>query len=118
MDATPGQVECVERELPRFTQAGAWEASTCDHSVSRVFKVPKPGKNQWRLNCYLRPLNKFFVRKRLNIETLLRVKHLTRKGEYMFNFDLQDGFYALGINPSYPNYFIVDMRGQLYRLSS
>jgi hypothetical protein len=30
------------------------------------------------------------------METLLGVKHLlTRKGDFMFSFDLQDGFYAL-----------------------
>jgi hypothetical protein len=35
----------------------------------------------------------------------------------MFNFDLQDGFYALGINPSDRDYFTVNVRGQLYRLA-
>jgi hypothetical protein len=34
------------------------------------------------------------------METLLRVKHLARKGDYMFNVDLQDGFYAVGIIPT------------------
>jgi hypothetical protein len=28
------------------------------------------------------------------------VKRLTLKGDYMFNFDLLDGLYALGINPA------------------
>jgi hypothetical protein len=31
------------------------------------------------------------------METLLEVRHLTRKGDYMFSFDLEDGFYAMGI---------------------
>jgi hypothetical protein len=55
--------------------------------------------------------------KRLKMETLLGVRHLTRKGDYMFSFDLQDGFYALGINPADRNYFTVIVRGQLYRLA-
>jgi hypothetical protein len=38
------------------------------------------------------------------METLLGVINLTRKGDYMFTFDLQDGFYALGINPSTRDY--------------
>jgi hypothetical protein len=35
----------------------------------------------------------------------------------MFSFDLQDGFYALGINPTDRNYFTVNVQGQLYRLA-
>eukprot|EP00873_Tetraselmis_striata_P013661 jgi/Tetstr1/433925/TSEL_023102.t1 len=44
------------------------------------------------------------------------VRHLTAKGDYMFSFDLQDGFYALGIAPSDRDYFTVNIRGTLYRL--
>jgi hypothetical protein len=35
----------------------------------------------------------------------------------MFNFDMQDGFYALGINPADIDCFTVNVRGQLYRLA-
>jgi hypothetical protein len=35
----------------------------------------------------------------------------------MFSFDLQDGFYALGINPYDRDYFAVNVRGQLYELA-
>eukprot|EP00873_Tetraselmis_striata_P002827 jgi/Tetstr1/423091/TSEL_013862.t1 len=45
----------------------------------------------------LRVLNSYCVRKRLKMETLLGVRHLTGKGDYVFSVDLQDGFYALGI---------------------
>jgi hypothetical protein len=38
------------------------------------------------------------------METLLGVKHLTRKGYYMFIYDLQNGFYALDINPTDRDY--------------
>eukprot|EP00873_Tetraselmis_striata_P003159 jgi/Tetstr1/423423/TSEL_014104.t1 len=44
--------------------------------------------------------------------------HLTGKGDYMFSFDLQDGFYALGIEPSDRDYFTVNIRGTLYRLGA
>eukprot|EP00873_Tetraselmis_striata_P018030 jgi/Tetstr1/438294/TSEL_026861.t1 len=44
------------------------------------------------------------------------VRHLTAKGDYMFSFDLQDVFYALGIAPSDRDYFTVNIRGTLYRL--
>eukprot|EP00873_Tetraselmis_striata_P008982 jgi/Tetstr1/429246/TSEL_001909.t1 len=45
------------------------------------------------------------------METLLRVRHLTKKGNYMFSFDLQDGFYAPGIAEADRYYFTVDVRG-------
>jgi hypothetical protein len=35
----------------------------------------------------------------------------------MFYFDVHDGFYALGINPTDRDYFTVNVRRQLYRLS-
>jgi hypothetical protein len=35
----------------------------------------------------------------------------------MFSFDLQDGFYALGINPADRDYITVNERGQPYRLA-
>eukprot|EP00873_Tetraselmis_striata_P034942 jgi/Tetstr1/455206/TSEL_042055.t1 len=45
------------------------------------------------------------------------VRHLTAKGDYMVSFDLQDGFYALGIAPSDRDYFtVVNIRATLYRL--
>jgi hypothetical protein len=40
---------------------------------------------------------KYCVRKRLKMKTLLGVKHLTRNRYYTYNFDLQNGFCALGI---------------------
>jgi hypothetical protein len=51
------------------------------------------------------------------METLLGVKHVTRKGDVMYNFDLKDGFYALGINQVNRGCFRVNVRGQPYRLA-
>eukprot|EP00873_Tetraselmis_striata_P019837 jgi/Tetstr1/440101/TSEL_028459.t1 len=97
-DATPAQLKFLTAELGRFTAAGAWEKSSCAWWVSRAFFVPKPGDNQWRFIIDLRVLNTFCARKRLRMETLMGVRHLTAKGDYMCSFDLQDGFYAMGID--------------------
>eukprot|EP00873_Tetraselmis_striata_P021080 jgi/Tetstr1/441344/TSEL_029595.t1 len=52
------------------------------------------------------------------METLLGVvRHLTKKRDYVLSFDLQDGFYALGIAEADRYYFNVDVRGQLYMLA-
>eukprot|EP00873_Tetraselmis_striata_P035645 jgi/Tetstr1/455909/TSEL_042690.t1 len=115
-DASPAQLKFLTAELRRFTAAGAWEKLSCAWWVSRAFFVPKPGDNQWRFIIDLRVLNTFCARKRLRMETLMGVRHLTAKGDYMFSFDLQDGFYAMGIAPSDRDYFTVNIRGTLYRL--
>eukprot|EP00873_Tetraselmis_striata_P008644 jgi/Tetstr1/428908/TSEL_018884.t1 len=112
-DATPAQLTFLEGELARFVESGAWEFGTCRKWVSRLFLVPKPGVNQWRCIIDLRVLNNSYcVRKRLKMETLLGVRHLTKKGDYMFSFDLQDGFYPLGIAEADRYYFTVDVRAE------
>jgi hypothetical protein len=68
LDATTAQTEFVYRELARFVQAWALEPSNSNDYASRLFLVPKPGNNQWRLICDLRPQNKYRVRKRLKME--------------------------------------------------
>eukprot|EP00873_Tetraselmis_striata_P012485 jgi/Tetstr1/432749/TSEL_022115.t1 len=98
-DATQAQLTFLEGELARFVESGAWEFGTCRKCwVSRLCLVPKPGVNQWRCIIDLRVLNSYCVRKPLKMETLLGMRHLSKKGDYMFSFDLQDGFYALGIS--------------------
>eukprot|EP00873_Tetraselmis_striata_P045957 jgi/Tetstr1/466221/TSEL_010779.t1 len=116
-DATPAHLTFLEGELARSMASGAWEFGTCRKWVSRLFLVPKPGVNQWRCIIDFCVLNSYCVRKRLEMETLLGVRHLTKKGDCMFSFDLQDGFYALGIAKADRDYFTVNVRGQLYMLA-
>jgi len=111
LDATPPQLAFMETELSRFLAVGAWERGSCSRWVSRLFLVPKPGVNQWRLIIDLRHLNRMCVRKRLKFETLANLRHLTRRGDYMFSWDLQDGYYALGIAPEDRDFFTVNYRG-------
>jgi hypothetical protein len=82
--------------------------------VSTLFLVAKPGINQWRFVFDLRHPKNFYVRKRLRMKSLQGVRHLTRRGDCMFSFDLKDGFYALGIVPEQREFLIVNLRGQLY----
>jgi hypothetical protein len=58
LDATPAQLEFVDSALPRFEACGAWERAHDSRYVSRMFLVPKPGHNQWRLIIDLRELNR------------------------------------------------------------
>jgi hypothetical protein len=108
----------VEAKLARLVEMGAWEPPTCSKYVSLLFLVDKAGKNQWRFIVDLRHVDSFCVRKRLRMESLLGVRHLTQKGDYMFSLDLKNRFYALGIVPQQRDFLIVSVRGQLYRLAS
>jgi hypothetical protein len=66
LDATQGHLEFLNSELPCFEACGAWEGSHNPRYVSRMFLVPKPGHNQWRLIIDLRELNRYcFVSGRL-----------------------------------------------------
>jgi DUF438 domain-containing protein len=47
------------------------------------------------------------------MESPLGVRHLTRKGDYMFSFDLKDGFNALGTVPEHRDFLTINVRGQL-----
>jgi hypothetical protein len=56
-DATLAQLEFLDSELPRFEACKAWERAHNPRYVSRMFRVPKPGHNQWRIIIDLRELN-------------------------------------------------------------
>eukprot|EP00873_Tetraselmis_striata_P008552 jgi/Tetstr1/428816/TSEL_018803.t1 len=98
-DATPDQLRFKDEELARFLASGAWEEGHCSRWVSRLLLVPKPGVNKWRLIIDLRPLNRYCEERSLSFETLTRLQHLARSGDYMLSMDLHDGFYAVGIAP-------------------
>ncbi len=65
----------------------------------------------------LRHLNTFFPKKTMKMESLKRLRYLARKGDWFFSFDLQDGFYALGIIPEDRQYFTVNIRGKINQLA-
>eukprot|EP00873_Tetraselmis_striata_P013481 jgi/Tetstr1/433745/TSEL_022964.t1 len=119
-DATPTPLFFLEGELARFVESGAWEFGTSRKWVSRLILVSKPACiNQWRCIIDLRVLNFYCVRKRLKKSSYWECATSPRReSDYMFSFDLQDGFCALGIAEADRDYFTVDVRGQLYMFAS
>jgi hypothetical protein len=97
MDASPEQLTVVYAELARFVKT--LEPTVCRRYMSILFLVAKPGTNQWGYIVDLRHLNSLCVRKRLRMESVLKVRHLTRKGDGMFSFDMKDEFYAMKVIP-------------------
>eukprot|EP00873_Tetraselmis_striata_P009649 jgi/Tetstr1/429913/TSEL_019778.t1 len=92
-DATQAQLDFMATELPRFEAIGAWERERCDKWVSKMFLVPKPGINMWRLVSIidLRELNKWCKTLKTSYETLKHLRHLARAGDWFVSMDLADG---------------------------
>ena len=116
-DATKPQLDFLATELPRFEACGAWERASNTRYVSRMFLVPKPGVNKWRLVIGLRELNNYCAEFKMSCETLKHLRHLSRPGDYFVSLDLADGYYTLGIREEDRDFFTVNYRGELWRLA-
>jgi hypothetical protein len=117
LDATKQQLDFMNSELPRFLQLGAWEPRQRNIWVSRMFLVPKPGENKWRLAINLRPMNKYYKDHKRTYETLKHLENLTGAGDWMVSFDFADGYYTRGIREEDKDVFTVNYRGTLYKLA-
>jgi hypothetical protein len=117
LDATPAQLEFLNSELPRFEACVAWERADNPRYVSRMFLVPKPGCNQWRLNIDLRELNRYCSTFHMTCETLKYLRHLSRPDDYFVSLALADGYYTLGIRKEDRDFFTVNYRGTLWSLA-
>jgi hypothetical protein len=117
MDAIQAQLEFLKSELLRFEACGAWERSDNPRYVSRMFLVPKPGHNQWRLIIDLRELNRYCWTFNMTCETLKHLRHLSRLGDYFLSKSLTDGYYTFSIREGDRDYFTVSYHGTLWRLA-
>lgn len=107
---TTAEATFLEKEYTRLTEAGAWvEAPPGERThLSRVHLVPKkvePGAPpKWRVVVDLRPTNAYCRRSTCRYETLRSFSRLASRGDWMFSFDLQDGYFAVGIHPDHRRY--------------
>ncbi|KAK3238437.1 hypothetical protein CYMTET_51557 [Cymbomonas tetramitiformis] len=114
-DATPPQLEWMAAETERCLRTGAWVRARRRRHVSRVFLVPKPGTNKWRLVMDFRWLNAHCVKSRCKMETLKKLRRLAKPSDWCFSFDLQDGYHVVGIDPAFQEYMQFDVRGALFQ---
>jgi hypothetical protein len=94
-DATYAQLEFLANGLPRFEVCGALDRAHKSRYVLRMFLVPKPVANQWRVIIDLRKLNSYFSDFNMTCETLKHVRHLFPPRDYFAFLDLADGYYTL-----------------------
>lgn len=113
---TGGQRDFLVDELARLERAGAIQrvpdrGSHVSH-VTRMFMVPKPpAVDKWRLVLDLRHLNSYCVDRKVRFETLKNLRRLVRPDDWMFSFDLKDGYHAIGIHPRDRKYFTFVVEG-------
>ncbi len=120
---TAEQSAWLESELARCVhETGALEPGRSREHVCRAFLVPKPaaadGTKKWRLIVDLRPLNAYCRSFGMRMETLTRLRTLARPGDWMFSFDLQDGYNMVGIHPEDRKYFTFDIGGRLFQCAA
>eukprot|EP00873_Tetraselmis_striata_P001287 jgi/Tetstr1/421551/TSEL_012497.t1 len=54
----------------------------------------------------------------MRFETLRRLRYLAKRGDWAFSFDLQDGYYALGLREDVRDFFTINVRGTLWRFAA
>ena len=116
-DYVGNQKEFMDKEKERALATGAWEPATCTRYVSKVFLVPKPN-GKWRLVMDFRWLNSHCREFKCRFETLKALQRLARRGDYMFSFDLQDGYHAIGIAPEDRKYFTFCLDGEYFQAAA
>jgi hypothetical protein len=113
LDATPAQLEFVNRELARFLQAGAWEPSL------RLGTLPsaKTGRKLVAVSLRPPPTQEVLLEKATQDGGAIGSQTPNPEGGLHVQLRTTRRVYALGINPTDRDYFIVNVRGQLYRLA-
>ena len=115
-DRTPSQDTFWIKEKERLQAAGAWTTGGKGDYVSKAFLVPKGDK--WRLVVDLRHLNSFMDPSTCQFETLKKLRRLAKKNDYLFSFDLQDGFYGINIHKDYQKFFTILVDGEYIQFTA
>ena len=96
---SPEESAFLEKEVVRCFGTGAWETAPPDERthVCRAHLVPKKG-GKFRLVVDLRPTNAFCREFRCKYETLRNLSRLAGRGDWMFSWDLADGYHQIGVH--------------------
>ena len=112
----PQQMELVRREVAGFLKKGAIrvvppeEANTVLGYYSKIFCVPKPGNDNWRMIIDMRNLNKLIKKKKFRMQGIKDVRSALKPGMYGAVLDISDAYYHISIHKKARKYtrFIVD----------
>eukprot|EP00873_Tetraselmis_striata_P018835 jgi/Tetstr1/439099/TSEL_002964.t1 len=101
-------------QVPARGREGTHDGDCRDSSAY----VLTPGTNKWSLIIDLQNLTGYCKERKLNYEKLKKLKNVTREGDWMVSFDLEDGCYAFGVNEEGRDFFTMDYGGTFYGLAS
>ena len=82
--------------------------------VSPLFVIPKPGGKK-------RPvwdgthINSYLVKEHFKMESLLTVRELLKRGDFMCTIDIKDAYFHIPIHQEFRNYLQFRWKGKLYR---
>ena len=109
---TPEQRRFLDDYVLRMLNCGSWEPATCTQFVCRAFLVPKRNSSDpFRFITDLRPVNRYLKQLACRYESLRRLCTMAEKDDWMFSFDLQDGFHAVAVHPSCRKYLTFQLEG-------
>ena len=113
------QQNVMQEEIEKLLLKGAIQLVSPSNGqfVSRLFLVPKK-TGDLRPVIYLRPLNKFIIRKHFKMENLQNVTQLVRKGDYMVTIDLKDAYFSIPIHQSHRKFLRFSWRNQLFQFAA
>jgi hypothetical protein len=110
------QMEIVRKEVRGFLEKKAIrivpqkEAEETLGFYSKLFCVPKPGENKWRMIIDMRKLNKHILKKKFKMQGVKDVRSALQPKMFGAVIDISDAYYHVSINKKARRYtrFIVD----------
>ena len=93
------QMKIIRAEVAEFVRKGAVrklsseEASTNPGFYSKLFCVPKPGKDKWRMIIDMRNLNSYILKKGFKMQGVKDVRNLLEPGMFGAVIDISDAYY-------------------------
>ena len=111
----PPEQAFMAQHIPQMVASGAWEDAVSSRYVSKAFLVPKrdsPGN--FRVVVDLQHVNSFLWKLSVRFESLRRLCTMAEADDWMFSFDLKDGFHAVAIHPDCRQYLTIQIEGVGY----
>lgn len=108
----PSQREWVSQELDRGIASGAFETATCFDFVAPAFIVTSGANRKKRLVIDFSNINRQCIKMACRYEGLKDLKHMLRKGDYMFSLDLTDAFWHIPIQQHHRKYLTFTIGGR------
>ena len=116
----PEQVELVRRNIKDLVCKGAMRKVPWNEAIkfkgfySKLFCLPKPGTDTWRVIINLKPLNQFIKKASFRMEGVRDVKAILEPGMFGAIVDLSDAYYHVSLHKKSRKYTRFIFEGVVY----